>query len=59
MELIVELVRVTQSHSCYYWFYDRNFVYWLISDIGLYALLGGDEVSGDVIVGGQYQTCCW
>jgi hypothetical protein len=32
----------------------------VLVDINLHPLLGADDVSGNVVVGGQYQTfCCW
>jgi hypothetical protein len=44
------------THYC--WSCDRNSVHWLMFDIILHLVT--DQVSGDVIGGGQYDACwCW
>jgi hypothetical protein len=53
----------SQHHGwvfCYCQSCDRNSEHWLMFDIDLHPLLGADEVSGDLIFGGQYHRCyCW
>jgi hypothetical protein len=44
------------SHCC--WSCTRGSVCWFMFDISVHWVLGADEVSGDVIVGDQYRTCC-
>jgi hypothetical protein len=55
VELVISIVA---EFSCYCWSCDRNSISLLILDIDLHSLPGIAEVSWDIMVSGQYHTCC-
>jgi hypothetical protein len=42
--------------SYYCWSGDNQSVHWLVDKIDLHPLLGADEISGDIMIFGQYHT---
>jgi hypothetical protein len=57
--VFVELViSIMAEFSCYCWSCDRNSISLSMFDIDLHSLPGIDEVSWDIMVSGQYCTCC-
>jgi hypothetical protein len=42
--------------SYYCWSGDNQSVHWLVDKTDLHPLLGADEISGDIMIFGQYHT---